>query len=150
MTRNSTQRIFGRLDSKLDSNFSPTRRNPVAISSTYGCYKNLRSNRAFLSQKTKDLYLTLTNALVIETFVGVCLVLVPLGSLSLAYQMGSKHGAIMSLLAQRTGSLYPLLSNVILLWIVKPYRKAVIGLFIDRWPSKTLTPTVSIIVHDFK
>ncbi|KAI1692246.1 serpentine type 7TM GPCR chemoreceptor str domain-containing protein [Ditylenchus destructor] len=112
----------------------------VTISSTYGSYKNLRDNRASLSQKTKDLYLTLTNALVIETFVGVCLVVVPLGSLSLSYQLESKYGAIISLLAQRTGSLYPLLSNVILLWIVKPYRKAVISLIIDRWPSKKFTP----------
>ncbi|KAI1698164.1 serpentine type 7TM GPCR chemoreceptor str domain-containing protein [Ditylenchus destructor] len=112
----------------------------VAISSTYGCYKNLRDNRAFLSQRTRALYLTLINALVIETFVGLCLAVLPLGSLSLSYQLESKHGAIISLLAQRTGSLYPLLSNVILLWIVKPYRKAVVSFIINRWPSKKLTP----------
>ncbi|KAI1704821.1 serpentine type 7TM GPCR chemoreceptor str domain-containing protein [Ditylenchus destructor] len=112
----------------------------VGISSTLGCYKNLRDNRAFLSQRTRALYLTLINALVIETVVGLCLVVVPLGSLSLSYQLGSKYGAIFSLIVQRTGSLYPLLSNVILLWIVKPYRKAVISLIIDRWPSTKVTP----------
>ncbi|KAI1692426.1 serpentine type 7TM GPCR chemoreceptor str domain-containing protein [Ditylenchus destructor] len=112
----------------------------VVISSTYGSYKILRDNSAFFSRKTKDLYLTLTNALVIETFVGLCLAVVPLGSLTLAYLIGSKHGAIHSLLTQRTGCLYPLISNVILLWNVKPYRKAIIGLINDRWPLKKFTP----------
>ncbi|KAI1690763.1 serpentine type 7TM GPCR chemoreceptor srh domain-containing protein [Ditylenchus destructor] len=101
----------------------------VAVSSTIGSYKNLRDNRSLLSPRTRALYLTLTNALVIETLMGLILAMIPLFSLAWFYRVESKYCAIITLLTERTSSLYPLVSNVILLYVVKPYRKAVIHLF---------------------
>ncbi|KAI1697047.1 serpentine type 7TM GPCR chemoreceptor srh domain-containing protein [Ditylenchus destructor] len=122
----------------------------IALFSTVGCYKFLRDNRTLLSDRTRVLYFTLANVLVIETSIVFFLGIVPLAVLIWAYHAEFKYGSFICLIIERTISIYPLSSNVILMCVVRPYRRAIVNLWRRIFRSGKLMSTSNPTTVMFK
>ncbi|KAI1698386.1 serpentine type 7TM GPCR chemoreceptor srh domain-containing protein [Ditylenchus destructor] len=92
---------------------------------TTSCYRFLRQNRDRLSERTRSLYLILINILVLELFIGILVCGIPIGCISLAYLIKLPFGSYFLSVSIRMWSIYPLTSNIIMIWMVRPYREAV-------------------------
>ncbi|KAI1698148.1 serpentine type 7TM GPCR chemoreceptor srh domain-containing protein [Ditylenchus destructor] len=95
---------------------------------TYGCHRHLRQKQSMLSSRTISLYRALINSLILDMSIAAVLVLIPYATVLFAFAYDSPYTAILSACTFGLASLYPVLTNIILMTFVTPYRKATIGL----------------------
>ncbi|KAI1703050.1 serpentine type 7TM GPCR chemoreceptor srh domain-containing protein [Ditylenchus destructor] len=104
--------------------------------STLGCYRVLRANKRSLTERTLALYRRLINALVIEIGIIVCIVCVPGCSILVAYVLqfvysdtSSNFESSIFMLMTTVCTYYPMITNMVTIIYIKPYRKAIFGLY---------------------
>ncbi|KAI1707783.1 serpentine type 7TM GPCR chemoreceptor str domain-containing protein [Ditylenchus destructor] len=82
-----------------------------------------------MSSRTRSLSLALINVLVFDMITGGILLAFPMFGVILLFMNNSKWTAIYTRAVLTSCCVYPLVANITLLIIVKPYRKATLQLF---------------------
>ncbi|KAI1700356.1 serpentine type 7TM GPCR chemoreceptor srh domain-containing protein [Ditylenchus destructor] len=110
--------------------------------STLGCYRVLRANKRSLTERTLALYRRLINALVIEIGIIVCIGCVPSCAILVAYMLQSLYSDTSSnfessifMLMTTVFTYYPVITHMVTIFYITPYRKALFGLFWRLLPS---------------
>ncbi|KAI1696408.1 serpentine type 7TM GPCR chemoreceptor str domain-containing protein [Ditylenchus destructor] len=96
---------------------------------TLGCYRHLLKSRNFISPQTRSLYFALINSLVLDMAMGGLLLTLPILAIVTLFMNNSKWTSVYITGVLTTGSLYPLMSNLNSLLVVRPYRRAILALF---------------------
>ncbi|KAH7725286.1 hypothetical protein AAVH_07079 [Aphelenchoides avenae] len=114
----------------------------VGLWSTVGCYRYLRQNRSWISERTAALYRILINALVIEAFLGGALVITPALVSLMAFNAGYGYGAPVALMSFTIVNWYPLAANVVLVTYIRPYRIA-LGQLLQLGRKSSILPQIT-------
>ncbi|KAI1700152.1 serpentine type 7TM GPCR chemoreceptor srh domain-containing protein [Ditylenchus destructor] len=97
----------------------------VIIFSLISSYRFLRLNENKFSRKTKELYLALLHSLTFDAILGTILVMCPVFAVILS-TFTSQYTPLVGIIGIRIVSLYQILINIILFYVVKPYRKSIV------------------------
>lgn len=100
----------------------------IIVACTYGCYSTLQANKRSLSHFTLRLYRTLVNSLVIDLVFCLLIGVTPLLLMFVGFTMRTNWASTVTVVCSTFTSLYFLVSHVLWLFYIAPYRRAVLGL----------------------
>lgn len=98
--------------------------------STFGCYYFLYRNKRMLSKRTQDLYRRLVNALLLDLGICFLLILAPFIVWYTCVKAQSPYTSVVYSVAFTTAALYQIVTHVVLLTYITPYRRAVLGVYL--------------------
>ncbi|KAI1720434.1 serpentine type 7TM GPCR chemoreceptor str domain-containing protein [Ditylenchus destructor] len=100
----------------------------IVVYTTFETYRFLQHRQNILGSRKAALYLALMNSLVIELIIGVVIIVIPFFLALISYLAESSYSSVIVSTSLRLSGLYPVCSNIILMYNVRSYRNAVFAL----------------------